>query len=578
MKQTLIGVSWVSFNNDPFERQRDGSYLVNDGLKNPGPTLEFLFGDGSPLAGRVKKHYVFVRRPKLPDEGRLRRVHPLETDVAGELLREIEQRPDAPDVEFVHWETDAPPTDHEELFKFTAPALAAIRHEHPQADIAVNLSPGTPAAQTVLLLALQARNAGEKVRAYQGTPLARRRPGEDPVREVPWNLLATIAATHTDIEAIRARGEAWSIEHARSSRLREVARLVKQYEGVPFPVLIIGARGTGKSNLARRLRDGFRDWQTRARDEWNHHLNCAEFQGNPDMLRSELFGHEAGAFTGAKKKKPGILELASGDCVFLDEIHWMDQHAQGLLLLALQRKGRIRPIGADKSVPVSFRLIAATNQSRGTLREKLAPDFLDRISDLVIELPELRDCGEDLDDIWESVVLRAYGELVDSDPTRVTAASTGACIAEFRPHQKDIVRVLRSMRLPGNYRDLERLARRLLVGGLASRRSLSLSKALVDTELRRLREEENSGDEPASGSGGPLLDELPTRARCERHLRQLHAAGATTSFEKMVEEWESRLLEAAHVAGGNGTRGAELLQMKSRTFNARLAELKKPRE
>ncbi|TAL98760.1 MAG: hypothetical protein EPN73_02280 [Paraburkholderia sp.] len=577
MSRTQISVSWVSFNNDPYERLKDGSYLVKEGRKSWGPTLEFLFGEDSPVFRLVKKHYVFVRRPTSTDEG-LRKVHPLEVDVAGELRREIEQQPDAPEVEFVYWDTDAPPTDHEELFRFTAPALARIRHAHPRAEIAVNLSPGTPAAQTVLLLALQARIAGEKVRAYQGTPLARRRPGQEAMRLVPWNLLATVAATSTGIEAVRARGEAWTFEHARSTRLREVARQVKQYEGVPFPVLIVGARGTGKTNIARRLRDGFIDWQTRTRNEWTYHLNCAEFQGNADMLRSELFGHMARAFTGAGGKKTGLLESARDDCVFLDEIHWMDPHAQGLLLLALQRNGHIRPIGAKEPVPVKFRLIAATNKPRSELREKLAPDFLDRISDLVIELPELRDCSEDMDDIWDSVILRAYDELMDRDPHRMVAASAEACIAEFRPYQKDIVRMLRSMRLTGNFRDLERLARRLLVGGLTSSRSLSLSKALVDGELKRLREEESLGDESFSGSAHSLLDELPTRARCERYLREMQVAGTTFSAGEATEEWERRLLLAAHAVSGSGAKGAELLGMNQRTFNSRLADLKKLRQ
>ncbi|MCH3703459.1 sigma 54-interacting transcriptional regulator, partial [Campylobacter lari] len=71
--------------------------------------------------------------------------------------------------------------------------------------------------------------------------------------------------------------------------------------------------------------------------EWSFHLNCAEFMGNPDMLRSTLSGYEPNTFTGANKQgKTGLLELAHNDCVFLDEIHWMDVSAQALLLLALQ--------------------------------------------------------------------------------------------------------------------------------------------------------------------------------------------------------------------------------------------------
>ncbi len=77
---TTISVSWVSVNNDPYERAKDGSYLEPDGEKTPGPTLEFLFNPASP-ANRSSKHYVFVRRLNTPELGG-RRVHPRDSDVA----------------------------------------------------------------------------------------------------------------------------------------------------------------------------------------------------------------------------------------------------------------------------------------------------------------------------------------------------------------------------------------------------------------------------------------------------------------------------------------------------------------
>jgi sigma54-dependent transcription regulator len=290
---TTISVSWVSVNNDPYERHKDGSYIERDGEKTPGPTMEFLFNSASP-AQRSKKHYVFVRRPKTSETGG-RRVHPRETDVAEELLKAIAEQKGAPEVKVIWWDTDAPPTDHRELFLFTSRALTSIRRENPRANIVVNISPGTPAAQTVMLLALQARMAGDDVRAFHGTPRDKRRGPSDAVREVPWNLLAELAATATEDDDAGSRPAAWSIEHARSPRLRDVATLVRQYAGVPFPVLIMGARGTGKTEIARRLRDGFREWTAQPVSGWDFHLNCAEFRGDANMLRSALFGHTKGA-------------------------------------------------------------------------------------------------------------------------------------------------------------------------------------------------------------------------------------------------------------------------------------------
>jgi len=466
---TIVSVSWVSFNNDPYERQKDGSYLERDGEIFPGPTLELLFNPASPIARRVKKHYMLVRRPRQP-EPVARQVQPTEAEVAEELKKAIKEREGAPDVEIKWWVTDAPPTDHRELFIFTARTLAQIRQENPRAKIFVNLSPGTPAAQTVMLLALQARLAGENVQAVQGAPRDRRRDPDDVVREVPWNLLTELAATDTEIDDARNRPTVWSLDRARSRELRKVAEQIEKYSGVPFPVLIVGPRGTGKTEVARKLRDGFLGWKVKPQTPWDFHLNCAEFRGDPSMLRSNLFGYVKGAHSTALKNVKGLLERAADDCVFLDEIHWLDPVAQGMLLVALQRNGSIRPIGGNAAIPARFRLVAATNQPRHILREKLTPDFLDRISDLVIELPELRDCRDDLGDIWKSVVRRACEELVQHDPARANGSGREGgriddLVAEFQPHQVRIERALCEMRLPGNFRDLERLARRLLVGG-----------------------------------------------------------------------------------------------------------------
>lgn len=574
MTRNMICVSWVSYNNDPYEREKDGSYLVREGKKSYGPTLELLFNPESPVAGRIKKLYLFVRRPRAAEAG-ARLVHPRETEVADELLKAIHQEENAPDVKLVFWDTDASPTDHRELFLFTAHELANIRRENPKTEIIVNLSPGTPAAQTVLLIALQARIAGDKIHAYQGIPRAKRRSEDEVVREVRWDLLAELAATATEIGDGGTYHEAWSFDNARSQALRNVAEKVKQYGGVPYPVLIKGARGTGKTAVARRLREGFREWKTLPKDEWNFHVNCAEFRGDANMLRSALFGHERNAFTGANEKKFGLLTLAAKDCVFLDEIHWMDPQAQGLLLVALQRNGSIRSIGGKESKPAEFRLIAATNQPRNILREKLVPDFLDRISDLVIELPELRDCREDLADIWTSVVRNACEELVLRDPTRAIGRSTGTrydeeYAAQFQPHNADIVRAISSMRLAGNFRDLEKLARRLITRGLRMGRFLSLSKELVRDELDQLRKDELDDEEQAFGPATSLIDELPTIARCEDYLREVQHAGTVLSGEKTINEWERRLLVAAHEVGGSGTKAAELLGMIPRTFNNRM--------
>mgnify|MGYP000912521200 FL=1 len=126
------------------------------------------------------------------------------------------------------------------------------------------------------------------------------------------------------------------------------------------------------------------------------------------------------------------------------------------------------------------------------------------------------------------------------------------------------------MRLAGNFRDLEKLARRLLVGGLARGRFLSLKEELVRTELERLRKDERADAEQGAGPATTLVDELPTIARCEDYLREVRDGGTVLPGPAAVEEWERRLLVAAHAIGGNGAKAAALLGMNPRTFNAKM--------
>jgi len=564
-----IAVSWVSFNNDPYEREKDGAYRKDKGMNVPGPTLELLFNENSPVFHQISTLYLFVRKP-ISSEQAVRSVNPHEIDVAKELETAIKEKNESITVKFIYWETDASPTDHKEIFIFTAEKLSQIRRENEKAEIIVNISPGTPAAQTALLLSLQARFAGDKVRAFQGKPIAKRRDSSDVAHEVPWNLLATLAANAP--KNLTQLPSTWDIEYARSPRFREVSKQIRQYGGVPFPVLIIGERGTGKTEIARKLRSGFLDWKGEKIKGWNFHLNCAEYQGRDgNTLRSALFGHEKGAFTGAIDRKHGLLEQAKDDCVFLDEIHLLDRQAQGLLLLALQRKGSFRRLGGSDPLQAKFRLIAATNRPRDELKESLASDFFDRISDLVIELPSLRECREDLGEIWKSVVVNACDEFVEL-ATGLAQHSAEALCAEFIPHHAEIEKAICSMNLPGNFRDLEKLARRLLSGGLTPQgRYVSLKKELVQIELSRLKREE--GVNYLKNTTGTLIDELPTYRRCLDFLQETRNAGKRFPVDIAVDELQRRLLLAAKEICGSDNKAGELLGLQQKTFGNRINKL-----
>ncbi len=150
------------------------------------------------------------------------------------------------------------------------------------------------------------------------------------------------------------------------------------------PVLVIGERGTGKELVAERLHH--------LSPRWSGPLvvmNCAALPEN--LIEAELFGHEAGSFTGAAKTRHGRFEEADGGTLFLDELATLSSPAQDRLLRAVEY-GEITRIGASKPISVDVRIVAATNEDLPTLVEqgKFRADLLDRLSFEVITLPPLR--------------------------------------------------------------------------------------------------------------------------------------------------------------------------------------------
>src|SRR4029079_1262220 len=150
------------------------------------------------------------------------------------------------------------------------------------------------------------------------------------------------------------------------------------------PVLVIGERGTGKELVAERLHH--------LRPRWSGPLvvmNCAALPEN--LIEAELFGHEAGSFTGAAKTRHGQFEEADGGTLFLDELATLSSPAQDRLLRAVEY-GEVTRIGASKPIEVDVRIVAATNEHLPSLVEqgRFRADLLDRLSFEVVTLPPLR--------------------------------------------------------------------------------------------------------------------------------------------------------------------------------------------
>ncbi len=185
----------------------------------------------------------------------------------------------------------------------------------------------------------------------------------------------------------------------------EVLEQISQIAPLNKPVLIIGERGTGKELVAARLHFLSKRWE-----QTYLKLNCAAL--NESLLESELFGYEAGAFTGAAKRREGRFETAHNGTLFLDELANTSGLVQEKLLRVIEY-GEFERVGGSRSVKVDVRLIAATNEDLPALAEsgEFRADLLDRLAFDVITLPPLRERKEDIMMLAEHFAINMAREL-----------------------------------------------------------------------------------------------------------------------------------------------------------------------
>ncbi|MGU0693733.1 sigma-54-dependent transcriptional regulator [Pseudomonas aeruginosa] len=249
-----------------------------------------------------------------------------------------------------------------------------------------------------------------------------------------------------------------------SPAIRALAEQVDKVMGSDSPILILGETGTGKSLLAKWLHlHGPRA------DEPFVDLNCAGL--SPDFLETELFGHEKGAFTGATASKPGILEIADGGTVFLDEIGDVDPRVQPKLLKVLEEQ-RFRRLGAVRERELDIRLIAATHQDlAGKVKERtFRSDLYFRISSIPLSMPALRERKEDIPALARTLLAR----LADAPGRSVRLG-------------EDAEQALCGYAWPGNIRELRNVLERAVLlrnGDTIARRDLRFeSTPLQDVQV-----------------------------------------------------------------------------------------------
>jgi len=233
-------------------------------------------------------------------------------------------------------------------------------------------------------------------------------------------------------------------------------QLVEQVAPTRTPVLIMGETGTGKELVARAIHE--------VSDRCDRPLvkvNCAALPAN--LIESELFGHEKGAFTGAESVKRGRFDLADGSTLFLDEIGEIPVELQAKLLRVLQ-EGEFDRLGGSKTIKVDVRLVVATNRNlaQAVQAGEFRSDLYYRINTFPIEMPALRDRGDDIQLLTEHFV-KSHAPRLGRDVSEISS---------------EMMNQLRRYSWPGNVRELEGIVQRALIS--SSGPVLDLAEPLID--------------------------------------------------------------------------------------------------
>lgn len=306
-------------------------------------------------------------------------------------------------------------------------------------------------------------------------------------------------------------------EHPLTCKIRSLIERVAPTEAT---VLITGESGTGKEVVARAIHA-----LSRRAGRAFVPVNCAAIPH--EMLESELFGHERGAFTGAVAARQGLFSMAQGGTIFLDEVSEMPAQLQAKLLRVLEDH-LVRPLGADRAAAVDLRVIAASNKDlsgavrAGSFRE----DLFYRLQVVPIMLPPLRERRSDIPLLVDYFLAR----MRERHPGRGCTVS------------REAMAHLWAYDWPGNVRELENLLERLVI---------LCEDELIDTGL--LPPNVVAGGRPAE----PLLPLTPTQGRL--------------NLSALVRQFEGRLInDALRRTGGNKQAAARMLGLKRTTFAAKL--------
>lgn len=487
MKQAApVLVSWIASQNDPFERNRDRTEVLVGGERILGPTLVLLTDPASEYAGQVSDAVLFRQGGAAAE---------MYARVYEELVGALAERCPTLRLHPSVWEGDDP-TDHSALFEFLREQLPTVRRKFPGRELIIHVSPGTPSMHTVWVLMAETGFIDAPFRLVKSRRVDERRgrPAIAPVQIGIDTFYKRYLATQPRTAPAPGDAVRWDPARFQSEALVRVFREARRVAPLKIPVLILGERGTGKTTLAAWIRSSSPYRKASLDAAWPA-VACGQY--TTETMRAELFGYRKGAFTGAERDREGLLHTADGDTLFLDEIGDVSRDLQRLLIKAVE-EGRFQPIGSSDFIETDFRLITATNLSLLDLSKRLDADFSDRIGAYVLRLPPLREVRDDLDWLWDAVVIEAgararvdarYTKLPEKERTRVVAA-------------------LRSHPLPGNIRDLFRVAWRYLAARADDNEPLAPSDA-ASYALVALEAPEPTSEDAARTIARAFAERLP---------------------------------------------------------------------
>ncbi|MBS7542622.1 nitrogen regulation protein NR(I) [Ancylobacter oerskovii] len=329
----------------------------------------------------------------------------------------------------------------------------------------------------------------------------------------------------------------------RSPAMQDIYRVLARLMQTDLTVMIAGESGTGKELVARALHD-----YGKRRNGPFVAINMAAIPR--DLIESELFGHEKGAFTGANARSAGRFEQAESGTLFLDEIGDMPMEAQTRLLRVLQQ-GEYTTVGGRTPIKTDVRIVAATNKDlriliqQGLFRE----DLFFRLNVVPLRLPPLRERTEDIPDLVRHFFLQAEREGLPRKQIDIAALDR-----------------LKRYRWPGNVRELENLIRRLAALYPQEIITASIIEAELATPVSTATPEEGGQDETLSSS-------------VERHLNTYFGGFGENLpppglYHRILKDVEYPLLSAALAATrGNQIKAAELLGLNRNTLRKKIRDL-----